>query len=53
MEARYGIEVVLGAHPIPQEYLDMHQNLDTWEDPKWEAWLAPTMADEATRVAYT
>ena len=50
IQARYGVEVVIGTHPIPQKYLDMHRNLGTWEDPKWEAWLEPTMADEATRL---
>ncbi len=50
--ARYGVEVVLGTHPIPQKYLDTHLALGTWEDPKWEKWLAPTMSDEETRVAY-
>lgn len=52
IQKRYGVEVVLGTHPIPQKYLDMHRDLGTWEDPKWEAWLEPTMADEATRLAY-
>ena len=52
IEKRYGVEVVLGTHPIPQKYLEMHRDLGTWNEPKWEAWLAPTMADEATRVAY-
>ena len=52
IQKRYGVEVVLGTHPIPQKYLDMHQDLGTWNEPKWEAWLAPTMADEATRVSY-
>ena len=52
IQKRYGIEVVLGTHPIPQKYLDMHRDLGTWEEPKWEAWLAPTMADETTRLAY-
>jgi predicted metal-binding protein len=52
IEARYGIEVVLGTHPIPQKYLEMHRDLGTWEDPQWEDWLAPTMADEATRLVY-
>ena len=49
---RYGIEVVLGTHPIPQKYLEMHQALGTWTEPQWKAWLAPTMADEAVRIAY-
>lgn len=49
---RYGVKVVVGTHPIPQKYLDMHTRLETWEDPSWEPLLEPTMADEATRIAY-
>jgi predicted metal-binding protein len=52
LETRYGVKVVVGTHPIPQKYLDMHKRLETWNDPTWEALLAPTMADEETRIAY-
>ncbi len=52
LRARYGIEVVLGTHPIPQKYLDMHTRLGTWESPVWQARIAPTLSDEATRRAY-
>jgi predicted metal-binding protein len=52
LEARYGVRVVVGTHPIPTKYLDMHTRLGTWQDPAWAPLLAPTMADEATREAY-
>jgi predicted metal-binding protein len=52
LENRYGVEVVLGTHPIPQKYLDMHQALGTWEDPSWEERLEATIADEIVRLAY-
>ena len=52
IEEKFAIEVVLGTHPIPQKYLDMHRALGTWADPKWEVWLSPTMADEEIRLAY-
>lgn len=52
LENRYAVEVVLGTHPIPEKYLEMHTKLGTWEDPFWEDWLKDTMADEATRRAY-
>jgi predicted metal-binding protein len=52
LERRYGVEVVLGTHPIPQKYLEMHQSLGTWKEPAWEARLQPTLADEAVRRAY-
>ena len=49
---RYGIEVVIGTHPIPQKYLDMHTKLGTWDTPEWQEMIQPTMADEETRLAY-
>ena len=52
LEARYGVQVVLGTHPIPTKYLDLHSKLGTWAGPAWQSMLAETMADEATRKAY-
>jgi predicted metal-binding protein len=53
LETRYGVKVVVGTHPIPKKYLDIHTSLGTWEDTdEWEPLLAPTMTDEATRKAY-
>jgi hypothetical protein len=52
LEKRYGVKVVVGTHPIPQKYLDMHTRLDTWNDPLWEPLIQLTMADEDTRNAY-
>ncbi|MBN1536169.1 MAG: CGGC domain-containing protein [Anaerolineales bacterium] len=52
LEKRYKIRVVLGTHPIPQKYLDMHTQLGTWEDPAWKPWLADTMTNAETRKAY-
>jgi predicted metal-binding protein len=52
LEERYGVKVVLGTHPIPEKYLDLHTKLGTWTSPIWESMLAPTMADEATRKTY-
>lgn len=52
LEKKYGVKVVLGTHPIPTKYLDMHTHLGTWEDPEWTPRLAATLADEATRLAY-
>lgn len=52
LEKRNGVAVVLGTHPIPQKYLDMHTSLGTWKDPAWQPLLEATMADEATRKAY-
>ncbi len=52
LEKRYGVKVVVGTHPIPTKYLELHTSLGTWESAEWPPLLAPTMADEATRLAY-
>jgi len=52
MEHRYGVKVVVGTHPIPQKYLDIHNHLRTWENSSWKPLLESTMTDEATRVRY-
>ena len=52
LEKRYGVKVVLGTHPIPQKYLDMHSQLHTWDDPKWIPLLSAVMANEDLSIAY-
>lgn len=52
LERRYGVKVIVGTHPIPEKYLEMHQHLSNWEDPAWQSMLKPIMADQVTREAY-
>jgi len=52
LEKRYDVKVVIGTHPIPQKYLDMHRHLKTWDNPVWKPLLESTMSDEKTRIAY-
>jgi predicted metal-binding protein len=52
LEKRYGVQVVIGTHPIPKKYLDMHTHLGTWQDADWQPRIAPTMADAALRASY-
>lgn len=52
LEKRYGVQVVVGTHPIPKKYLDLHTSLDTWEASEWQPLLEATMANDATRKAY-
>ena len=52
LEKRYSVKVVLGTHPIPQKYLDMHTLLGSWEDPCWKPRLKAILADETLRKAY-
>ena len=52
LEKRYDVEVVIGTHPIPQKYLEMHRKLGTWEENAWKPIIEPTLSDEATRLSY-
>jgi len=52
LEKRYGVKVVVGTHPIPKKYLDMHNRLGTWENNTWKLRIAPTMCDAVTRASY-
>ncbi len=52
LEKRYSVKVVIGTHPIPQKYLDMHAQLGTWQDSKWPSLLEAVMGDEASQKAY-
>lgn len=50
---KFGLEVVIGTHPIPQSYYETHTNMGTWESPEWKEIIAPTLTDEKTRLAYS
>ncbi len=52
LKHRYGVDVVVGTHPIPEKYLEMHTLLGTWDDASWKPLLDPTMTDETIRKAY-
>ena len=52
IEKKYAIEVVLGTHPIPQKYLEMHEKLGTWNSDRWQEIIKPTLCDLNVRVTY-
>lgn len=52
IETRYGMEVVLGTHPIPQNYFETRDVLETWTGPEWQSRLQETLTDERTRRSY-
>jgi predicted metal-binding protein len=52
LEKRYEVKVVVGTHPIPENYFDMHSHLGTWEDPIWKPLIATIISDEITRARY-
>jgi len=52
IEEKYNLEVVIGTHPIPQKYYNVHMKLGTWETPEWREMIKPTLTDEKTRLSY-
>ncbi|MCD6292674.1 MAG: CGGC domain-containing protein [Deltaproteobacteria bacterium] len=52
IKTRYALEVVYGTHPIPQKYLDMHNQLGTWKSSGWQKIIEPTLVDQETRLSY-
>jgi len=52
IEEKYGLKVVYGTHPIPQKYYITHTNLKTWDSPRWQEIIQPTLSNEKTRLAY-
>lgn len=52
IKAKYEVEVVIGTHPIPQKYYNVHTKLGTWSSPKWKEIIQPTLANEKIRLSY-
>jgi predicted metal-binding protein len=52
LENRYGIKVVVGTHPIPKKYLEMHTSLGDFEKTKWGFFVAPIMTEKKIRASY-
>lgn len=52
IEAKYDMKVIIGTHPIPQKYYEIHSKLKTWDPQDWKEIIAPTLADEKGRLAY-
>lgn len=52
IQEKYGLKVIVGTHPIPQNYYITHLKLGTWASPEWQEFIQPTLADEKTRLAY-
>jgi len=52
IQEKYGINVVIGTHPIPQKYYITHSKLKTWDSSEWKEFIKPTLTDEKTRLAY-
>jgi predicted metal-binding protein len=49
---KYGMEIVVGTHPIPQHYYTTHQKLGSWESDKWKELISPTLTEKSIRLLY-
>ncbi len=52
LEKRYPVKVIVGTHPIPPSYLDMHTHLKTFETSPAKEYLSVIMSDADTRNKY-
>ncbi len=52
LEKKFSIKVVIGTHPIPKKYLDLHTEMGTWDSEEWKQLIEPTMSDKETRLDY-
>ena len=53
IETRYGLPVVVGTHPIPLKYLEVHKKLPFWENMRMAELAGDLMAeDRAIMEAY-
>lgn len=52
IEEAFGLEVVVGTHPIPEKYVIVHEKLGTWDSPEWQEWIRPTFPERSIRKDY-
>ncbi len=50
--AKYGLEVVVGTHPIPENYFVTHDKLGTWRSDEWQQLVRHVLVDQEMRLAY-
>jgi len=49
---QFGLDVVVGTHPIPENYRRGHDGLESWANLAAQEDLTALMADRETRLAY-
>lgn len=52
IKQKYGVDVIIGTHPIPQSYYITHQALGTWNSLEWKEKIKHVLTDEQTRLEY-
>lgn len=50
--AKYGMDVVIGTHPIPQNYYLTHKQLGSWTFDSWQNRIQHVLTNEELRLAY-
>lgn len=50
---KFGIQVVIGTHPIPTSYLETHTKLGTWDSESWKEKIKGILTDDKTRALYS
>jgi len=52
IQEKYGMKVVIGTHPIPQKYYQIHSSIGTWKPQEFPELIKPALANEALRLLY-
>lgn len=52
IKEKFGLDTVVGTHPIPQNYYDTHSNLNTWNAKEWQEIIKDVICDEEMRKTY-
>ena len=50
--AKYHLDVIIGTHPIPQNYYLTHQGLGTWQSEGWQDRIKNVLTTEKIRLTY-
>ena len=53
IKQKYGVDVIIGTHPIPQSYYENHTSLGTWIAPEWKEKIKQVLVDKQTRLKYS
>jgi predicted metal-binding protein len=53
IKQKYGLDVIIGTHPIPQSYYKNHAALRTWNSPTWKEKIKQILTDEQARLKYS
>jgi predicted metal-binding protein len=53
IETAFGLQVVIGSHPIPQKYIDIHEKLPFWRESNMEELAKPLLLEPMEiKIAY-